>query len=208
MEPIWLTRAKRILALAQTGQAFSRDPYDVERFDELYDIAKEMLADLGNVPIHQLDGLFAPYQAAYATPSLDIRAAVVRDGRLLLVREAQDGKWSMPGGYADIGYSAAENAIKEVFEESGLTVSAKRLYAVTHKVKRDYPSDPRDFYKVYFLCEETGSDAPKTGLETLDVGFFGPDDLPELSPPRTNREDVLMALQAARTPDSLPVVFD
>lgn len=207
METIWLTRAKRIMALAQTGQAFSRDPYDVERFDELYEIAKAMLADLGNVPLAQLDGLFTPYQAAYATPSLDIRAAVVRDGRLLLVREAQDGKWSMPGGYADIGYSAAENAVKEVQEESGLTVTAERIYAVTHKVKRDYPADPRDFYKIYFMCWEASEIAPQTGLETLDVGFFAMDDLPELSPPRTSRDDVAMALEAARNPDG-PIIFD
>ena len=206
-EPIWLARAKRILALAQSGQHFTRDQYDRERYDELVDIATAMLADLGNVPLTRLDGLFPPHVGGYATPSLDIRCAVVRDGRVLLVQEAQDGKWAMPGGFADIGLSAAENAEKEVFEESGLKVRAARLYAVTHKQKHDYPPDARDFYKFYFLCLEDTHFAPVTGPETLDVGFFDPDAPPILSNVRTNLEDIRMAVQAARMPDA-PPYFD
>lgn len=195
-EDIWLARIKRLLALSETGQHFTKDPFDRERYDEIAEIAHAMLADLGGVPVSQIQGLFHDHQGGYATPSLDIRGAVFRDGRILLVRERSDGLWAMPGGFADIGSSPAENIEREVLEEAGLNVRAERLFAVRHKARHPYPQDPKDFYKLFFLCRQIDNADPTSGLETSDAGFFPSDDLPELSPSRIILQDILEAFKA------------
>nr|WP_170332659.1 NUDIX hydrolase [Ruegeria arenilitoris] len=207
MEDTWLTRAKRLLALAETGQHFTKDPFDRERFDEIAEMAQAMLADLGNVPISQITGLFPTHAGGYATPSIDIRGAVIRDGRILLVREHSDGNWAMPGGFADIGSSPAENIEREVLEEAGLQVRARQLYALRHKARHPYPPDTRDFYKLFFLCDEVGSDAPKPGAETSEAAFFAPDAIPELSLTRNIHADILAAFRAFAQ-DQSATLFD
>lgn len=206
-EDIWLARIKRLLALAETGQHFTKDPFDRERYDEIAEMARDMMADLGGVPVAQIQGLFHKHQGGYATPSLDIRGAIIRDDRILLVRERSDGRWAMPGGFADIGSSPAENIEREVLEEAGLEVRAERLFAVRHKARHPYPLDPKDFYKLFFLCKQIGDSDPTTGPETSDVGFFPQDDLPELSPSRIIIEDILEAFKA-NAADQDYTVFD
>jgi len=144
-----------------------------------------MLAQLGNVPLERISGLVPDFAQRYSTPMIDVRGAVIDGERILLVREATDGCWALPGGYADIGLSAAENIVKEIREEAGLTVTARALYSVTHKAKGLYRPDVRDFYKLYFLCERVDQLAPTAGFETTEVGFFALDDLPPLSRGRT-----------------------
>ncbi|MEL6427406.1 MAG: NUDIX hydrolase [Pseudomonadota bacterium] len=207
MEDRWLARAKRVHALATTGLSFSRDPFDIERFEELRGIAEAMLAELADAPVAQIAGLLAPGSIGYATPKVDVRGAVFLDGRILLVRERQDGLWSMPGGYADIGLSASENVVKEVAEEAGLAVSARRLYHLRHKAKGPGEPDMRDFYKLYFLCEAEGAQLPTPGHEVLDIGTFARDGLPPLSTGRVTVADVERAFAAAEGPD-VPTVFD
>ncbi|WP_298936988.1 NUDIX hydrolase [uncultured Ruegeria sp.] len=202
MEDTWLARAKRLLALAETGQHFTKDPFDRERYDEIAQMARAMLADLGRVPLSRIDGLISEHAGGYATPSIDIRGALIRDGRILLVRERSDGKWAMPGGFADIGSSPAENIEREVWEEAGLRVRARHLYALRHKALHPYPADARDFYKLFFLCDEVGANVPQTGTETSEVAFFAPDALPELSQTRNLQQDIEAALEAQR---SVPV---
>lgn len=207
MEDTWLARAKRLLALSETGQHFTKDPFDRERYDEIAAMARAMLADLGQVPLSRIDGLISDHAAGYATPSIDIRGAVIRDGRILLVRERSDGKWAMPGGFADIGSSPAENIEREVWEEAGLRVRAKQLYALRHKARHPYPADARDFYKLFFLCDEVGSEEPSAGVETSEVAFFGPDELPDLSLTRNLSSDIDAAFDTVRA-NSIKTHFD
>ncbi|WP_299082723.1 NUDIX hydrolase [uncultured Ruegeria sp.] len=202
MEDTWLARAKRLLALAETGQHFTKDPFDRERYDEIAQMARAMLADLGRVPLSRIDGLISEHAGGYATPSIDIRGALIKDGRILLVRERSDGKWAMPGGFADIGSSPAENIEREVWEEAGLRVRARHLYALRHKARHPYPADARDFYKLFFLCDEVGANVPQTGTETSEVAFFALDALPDLSLTRNLARDIEAALEAQR---SVPV---
>ena len=209
MEDSWLQRVKRLHALASTGLFFGDSEFDKERYQEIADIAEDMLSDLGQVPLRQLQGLFPDFAEGYATPKVDVRAAVLRESKVLMVREKTDGLWTLPGGYADVGYSAGENAAKEVREESGLKVEPGKLYAVFHKAKHEYTPDVRDFYKFYFLCHEIGEQAqePVAGMETLDAGFFSLDQLPPLSEGRSILRHIELAF-AHRDDPLRPADFD
>ncbi len=191
MESAWLTWAKRLQAIAATGLHYCEDAFDRERYEEIDQIAQSMIAELGALPIEQVKGLLAdPAMGGYATPKIDVRAAVISDGKVLLVRERGDGRWSLPGGMADVGRSATENVVKEVWEEAGLRVDVTDLYSVRHRAKYAYDPDIRDFYKLHFLCRQTDGASPKPGLETSAVAFFSPDDLPELSTERILASDI------------------
>jgi ADP-ribose pyrophosphatase YjhB (NUDIX family) len=190
MEDRWLTYAKRLQAIASTGLHFCRDEFDRERFQEIGGIANEMLAALGNVPLERISGLVSDFAKGYATPKVDVRGALIQDDRVLLVRERSDGRWTLPGGFADIGRSAAENVEKEVLEEAGLTVTARSLYSVRYKAKQPYEPDARDFYKMFFLCERSDATPPRAGAETSEARFFRDDRLPELSLGRVTPADI------------------
>lgn len=207
MENQWLSMAKRLHAIASTGINFGESPFDVERYEEIADIARQMLSDLGQQPIERINDLFPDFAKGYATPKVDVRGAVVRDNTILLVQEKLDGLWTLPGGYADVGLSAAENVEKEVREESCMEVIANRLIGVFHKAKHEYTQDPRDFYKFYFLCTEQFKQTPAIGPETLDVGFFKQENLPPLSEGRTIEKHIRLAFDCHRNPGQLPV-FD
>ncbi|MEE9923648.1 MAG: NUDIX hydrolase [Brucella anthropi] len=193
MENLWLSRAKRLQAIASTGLHFSKDEFDRERYEELAEIANAMLADLSNVPIARIRGLVSDFAKGYATPKVDVRGALIEDNKVLLVREKSDGRWTLPGGFADIGRSASENVVAEIHEEAGIKARATHLYSVRHKAKAAYKPDARDFYKLFFLCERSEEIAPKAGTETTEVGFFAPDDIPELSLGRVIERDILGA---------------
>jgi ADP-ribose pyrophosphatase YjhB (NUDIX family) len=190
LESQWLTRAKRLQAIASTGLSFTKDEFDRQRYWEVADIANSMLAELGNVPIDRIVGLVSDFAKGYATPKVDVRGAVIENGKVLLVREKSDGRWTLPGGFADIGRSAAENVVKEIHEEAGIIVSARSLYAVRHKAKRPYDPDARDFYKLFFLCARTDTARLSAGMETSAVGFFPQHGLPELSRGRVVESDI------------------
>ncbi|QNH76646.1 NUDIX hydrolase [Pseudomonas protegens] len=190
MESHWLTHAKRLQAIASTGLHFCQDVHDRERYQEIADIAHDMLAQLGNVPLERITDLVSDFAQRYSTPMVEVRGALIEDGKILLVREQHDGLWALPGGYADVGLSASENVIKEIHEEAGLEVSVRALYGVRHKAKGPYKADHRDFYKLYFLCERHGGPAPVAGSEATEAGFFAPDQLPPLSLGRTVERDI------------------
>ena len=197
MENEWLTWAKRLQALASTGLHFTRDEHDRERFAEVAGIADAMLAALGNVPIERIRGLVSDFAQGYATPKVDVRGALIEEGHILLVRERSDGRWTLPGGFADVGLSAARNVEKEILEEAGLAVSARRLYGLRHKAKQAYEPDARDFYKLFFLCERSDAAEPCGGAETSDARFFPPGALPELSLARVLESDIEAAFAFA-----------
>ncbi len=207
MSEHWLVMARRLQAIAATGLHFTDGAYDRERYEEINAIAKQMLSSVANEPVEKLEGLLHRADEGYATPRIDVRGALLDEGRVLLIREAADGLWTLPGGYAEVGLSAAENVVKEVWEEACVEVQATRLYAVRHKVKHAYKPDLRDFYKFFFLCEASGDQQPRAGLEALDVGFFAPDALPELSEGRTIEADIHAAVAFAAD-RSIPVLFD
>ncbi len=171
-----------------------------------------MLAKLSGGEPGQIKDLMTA-DVGYRTPKTDVRAVVLRAGQVLLVREREDGAWSLPGGWAwslpggwaDIGLSPRENVEKEVWEESGLRVRATRLLAVVDKKMHQHPPSPNYVYKLFFRCEETGGQLVQ-GLETLGVGFFGLDNLPPLSVDRNTEAQVRLAVQLAQQPG--PVYFD
>src|SRR5271157_4876065 len=149
-EPDWLAWARELQAIAQTGLAFSRDPYDRERYEALRTLAAKMFAARTDAPVDRIAQLFAG-ETGYATPKIDVRAAVfdARE-RLLLVRETSDGgRWTLPGGWADVNLTAAENAAKEAVEESGFRVEPRKLAAVWDRTRQGHPSSVFSSYKVF-----------------------------------------------------------
>jgi ADP-ribose pyrophosphatase YjhB (NUDIX family) len=207
VEPQWLTYGKRLQAIASTGLHFSRDQFDRERYEEVATIANEMLASLGDVRVERIEGLVSDFARGYATPKVDVRGALIEDDTILLVREKSDGLWTLPGGFADVGLSPAQNVEKEILEEAGLQVSARRLYGVRHKATAGYEADIRDFYKMFFLCDRSGREVARAGMETSDARFFACDSLPPLSRGRTIESDISLAFAFARDAQR-PAYFD
>lgn len=206
-EPEILTWIKRIQALGATGVHFAESEYDRERYVEMVSLSHRLLAVLGEVTVESIQTIFNDVGAGYATPKIDVRGAVIRDGKILLVKEKVDGLWTLPGGYADTGISAADNVVKEISEEAGLDVTADRLYAVLHKARHNYDVDARDFYKLFFLCSNPGQQSPRPGSETDGADFFAPDALPPLSTGRTIADNITDAFRYHDNP-SMALRFD
>ena len=179
-EPNWLLWARELQAIAQTGLTFSRDRYDIERYQRLRAIAVAMLAAGSGAPIERIRALFEQ-DLGYPTPKVDVRGAVFRDERILLVREISDGRWTLPGGWADVNQSAKECVEREIQEESGFQARALKLAAVwDYRRQGQVSSHPYSIYKFFFICELVGG-AASPSLETSAVEFFRLEQLPELS---------------------------
>ncbi len=201
----WLVWAREIQSLAQTGLAFSKNPYDRISFTRLSDIAAEILAEHSQLSLPLIRRSFS-LEPGYATPKVDVRAAVVRDGRILLVREKADGKWAMPGGWADVGDRPSETAEREAWEESGFRVRVTKLIGAFDANRGEKANMFFHAVKLVFLCDVLGGEATPS-LETLAVDFFDFDSLPPLSEFRTNRrhlDEILAHLGDA----SRPAAFD
>ncbi len=182
--PDWLKWAREIQALAQTGLTFAHSEYEILRNKRLLELAAEITSQYGNLsPDDLLDNFSA--QPGYATPKIDVRGAVIREGKLLLVQECTDKRWAMPGGWADVGESPAEMVVREVREESGFIVKPLKVIGVYDANRSGRPMQFYHAYKIIFLCELVGGRA-RSSNETLDVGFFPFDQLPPLSQNRTN----------------------
>ncbi|TYP68663.1 NUDIX hydrolase [Paenibacillus methanolicus] len=193
----WLEWAKQIQAISQTGLAYGKDIYDIERFEMLRDLSVEIMQTYTEAGEEKIRDLFAN-DTGYATPKVDVRGVVLNeDGAMLMVRELADGAWSLPGGWADIGLSPKEIAVKEVREESGFEVEAVRLLAVLDKKFHDHPPSPHHVYKMFILCRLTGG-AAQIGLETTQVGFFAQDALPPLSVERNTERQIQAMFELAR----------
>ncbi|MGQ0463878.1 MAG: NUDIX hydrolase N-terminal domain-containing protein [Sporichthyaceae bacterium] len=200
---VWLNWARKLDAMARIGSTFAQDPYEQRRYRELAEIAKEMFAELLARPDVELPDLYLPTEG-YVTPKVDVRAAVFDDaGRLLLVREVADGRWSLPGGWADVGDSPAGSAEREVREESGYTARLAHLVGVfdAHDAVTPFSA-----YKIVFSGTVVGGEAGGDH-ETDGVGFFAADDLPPLSHRRTP-DRVVAAAFAHHADPSLPALFE
>jgi ADP-ribose pyrophosphatase YjhB (NUDIX family) len=182
--PIWLEWAREIQALAQTGLAFSQNPYEKERNEKLMRLASEMIAGHSNLDENSIHENMLK-QSGYATPKIDVRGAIIRNNKILLVQEAMDGKWCMPGGWADVGDEPAASVIREVREESGFDVRLSKIIGVFDANRDGRPLELYHAFKIVFLGEITGGQA-KTSHETLAVDFFPLDDPPPLSMNRTH----------------------
>lgn len=182
--PFWLEIARELQALSQTGLAFCQNEFDKDRYNKLNSISVRILEHHNNAEIEDCEKIFLN-QPGYSTPKIDVRSAVVEDGKILLVKERQDGRWSMPGGWADVGDYPSEVAVRETKEESGYDVEPVKIVAVFDANRSGRPLEFFHAFKVIFLCKLTGGE-PKHDHEILDVGFFPLDDLPPLSENRTN----------------------
>ncbi len=202
----WLDWARRLEALAQTARHYARNEYERERAEKLLDLAAEIVAEHSTLPASEARTAFTA-QPGYVTPKVDVRGAVFRDGQVLLVREAIDGGWTFPGGWADVGEEPHLAAEREVFEESGLRVRAVQLVGV-YDANRIEDSLPLfHAYKLLFRCESLGGELA-TSSETTEVRFFDLDALPQpFSTYRTTTRHIEDALACHRDP-ARATVFD
>jgi len=203
--PRWLEWAREIQALSQTGLTFSENEYQTQRYTRLMAIAAEIVQDQAGLPKQPLLDLFSA-QPGYATPKVDVRGAAVQDGRILLVQERMDGRWAMPGGWADVGDVPSEAAEREAWEEAGFHVKARRVIGV-YDANRVGPLELFHAFKLVFLCDLIDGEA-RPSSETSEVAFFGPDEIPaHLSVNRTYMRHIEDAFRVFACPD-LPTVFD
>lgn len=182
MENEVLKIARRVQALAQAGLHYAENEFDRQRYEELRELSVRLAAAVSDAEVNKIRDLFA-FETGFQTPKVDIRAVVIKDGKILLARERCDGRFSIPGGFADINYSPGEVAVKEVFEETGLEVKTNRLLAVTDTDRHNFPPLEYHYYKIVILCDLLGGEM-KDSNETSDAGFFNFDNLPELSEKR------------------------
>lgn len=194
----WLEWAVELQSLAQAGLTYGKDVYDKERYQRIRDISAEMLAYKADIPYEKVKELFCN-ERGYQTPKLDPRAAIFKDGKMLLVRE-NNGKWSMPGGWVDVNVSVKENTIKEVKEESGLDVSADRIIAVQDRAKHNLPVYAYGVCKIFVLCTVLGGRFEEN-IETTESRYFGEDELPLLAEEKNTAEQIKMCFDACLDPN-------
>jgi ADP-ribose pyrophosphatase YjhB (NUDIX family) len=202
--PKWLAWAREIFSLSQSGLTYSGNPYDIERYKRLQEITAEIVESQSGIAKESVLDSFS-MQAGYITPKVDVRGAVIRDGKILLIQERADERWAMPGGWADLGNSPASVAEREVWEESGYRVKAEKVVAVIDG-NRIEPMEFYHAYKIIFLCKLLEGE-PRTSHETLAVEFFDPNHLPPLSFYRTN-EEMLREVFAHAADPNRPATFD
>ena len=221
--------ARRLAALAQTGLTYTKDPYEKERCEEMRQIAAEMMAasteqaEPAPSDVSKHRKTLCPSRLAtsnhwkkifenesgYATPKVDVRGAVFKDGKILLAKEQKDGCWSLPGGWADVNDAPSEAIVREVKEETGYPVKCTKLAAVLDRdLHLNSPSAAHPFhiYKLLFLCEIIGK---PDGLchDIIDAAFFDLNDLPPLSEHRTLPKHIELLHRHYQNPD-LPTQFD
>lgn len=189
--------AIELAAMAQNGLTYETgNRYDTARYRRMRSMSAEILSMLSDTSVEEFSRAIDA-ETGHATPKLDVRGALFDEqDRVLLVQEKRDGKWNLPGGWAD-ALDTPSNAIeREVAEEAGLRVRAARLAAIQDGSRHNGHTMPFHVYKLMFLVERLDNAEPTAGLdeETIDVAFFGIDDLPELSSKRTNEAQLQLML--------------
>jgi ADP-ribose pyrophosphatase YjhB (NUDIX family) len=203
--PRWLEWAREIQALAQTGYHYAENDFQRERNKRLLEIAAQIATGNSDIPYEPLSGLFKA-QVGYATPRVDVRGAVFQDAKLLMVREKSDGGWTLPGGWADVGNLPSQAAEREVWEEAGFHVRARKVIGV-YDANRISPMELFHAFKIVFLCDLIDG-SPTPSNETTEVAFFGLDEIPQvLSGERTRLRHIHDAFHALNDPHA-ETVFD
>lgn len=203
--PAWPTWAQKILAIAQSGLAYTTNPYEVERYKELQRLGHEILSAYSDQPVERVAD-FLSKDSGYATPKVDIRGIVFRDNKILLVQERSDGRWCPPGGWADVGESPSEMVVREVREESGFIVRPVKLIALYDKKCHPHPPSPFYIYKILLQCELIGGE-PAASIETAAAAFFAEDELPPLQMDRITADQIAECFRHLRDP-ARPTAFD
>lgn len=204
-QPQWLEWAQKLQAIAQIGLTYAKDDFDIERYEQIREIAAEIAAQHTDIDINIIRTLFS-HDKGYTTPKLDVRGVVFQNNQILLVKEAMDGLWTLPGGWADVGDTPAEAVVREIREEAGYETRAIKLLGCYDRQRHDHP--PYEFYayKLYFLCELTGEQI-EHGHETLAVDWFDEDGIPPLSTGRVTETFIKRMFEHYRHPD-WPTDFD
>ncbi|MCK6577018.1 MAG: NUDIX hydrolase [Anaerolineae bacterium] len=207
--PNWLNWAQRLESIAQTGLHYEPQPFDRDRYEMVRQIAAEMLAAADAGSVDMLTALLGEGRG-HATPKIDVRGVIVRGDRILLVQEMLDhGRWTLPGGWADVGESAGESVAREIYEETGYQARAVKLLALFDRNKHDHPPYVFHAYKAFFRCELLSDERTPDprNIETGDVGWFSADALPELSTARVTYAQIARFFEHLRRPD-LSTDFD
>ena len=203
---VWKKWAQELQFLSQCSLAYSKDKFDRERSERIREIACEMLSYKYDIPIEKVKLDFAG-EFGYQTPKVETRAAVIKDNKILLVKEQFDGKWALPGGYQDVNMSIKENAIKEASEEAGAVVNPVKIIAVLDYNRHHHVNFPFGMVKVFVLCEYV-SHSFVENTETLGAEFYSLDELPELSTTRTTKKQLEMCFDCYNNIENWETIFD
>lgn len=192
----WLAWIVELQSLAQAGLTYGKDVYDRERYTRIREISAEMAAHMTELPVETVKGLFC-CETGYQTPKIDTRAAIFRDGKILLVHE-NNGTWSLPGGWCDVNVSVGENTAKEVREEAGLDVIPEKVIAIQDRARHNLPQYAYGVCKIFVQCTVMGGKFEKNN-ETTEARYFPENALPELAEEKNSAEQIRMCFAAARS---------
>ena len=182
---------QRMIALTDTGLTFTKDPFDCERYEDLRGLLSEMLNQASDLDSEEVAEILKP-TSAYATPLMDVRAWIVEDGKICLVRGQGENDWALPGGFGEVGYSPTENILKEIEEETGFEAKVERLLAVFDTNRFQLQS--KQYAKFVFECKLLDGQFQEN-QEIADLQFFAIDQLPALSEKRITKEQIELLWQ-------------
>ncbi len=197
----WLEWAVELQFIAQAGLTYSENSFDLERFQQIRDIAAEIMAAKTGLDLETVKNVFCN-ETGFQTPKIDTRAAIFKDDRILLVHE-RNGTWALPGGWVDVNCTVRENTVKEVKEEAGLDVVAERIVAIHDRNLHNTPRYAYGVCKFYVLCRIIGGEFVPNA-ETIETAYFTADDLPPLALEKNSPEEIRLCFQAARDPNWIP----
>ncbi len=203
--PKWLEWSQKLQSLARAGITYSENKFDIERYHQINELAAEIISTYSEVELPVIKDIFDK-QTGYLTPKADARGVIFKDGKILLVKELSDGGWTLPGGWMDVDETPSEAVAREVREEAGYEVQAKKLLFIYDRRFHGHPAYMYHVYKLFFQCELIGGKAT-TSIETGGAVFFGRDELPELSVERTTLEEIERCFYHYDHPD-IPTEFD
>lgn len=201
---IWVKWAVELQFLAQCGLSYSENVFQKERFQRVREIAAEILAYKTDISTEKVKAMFCN-ESGYQTPKVSTRAAVFENGKILLVQE-NNGLWSMPGGWCDVDQSVGSNTVKEVLEETGMSVKTERLLAVVDRNRRNKPISPYGHIKFIVECTYI-SGSFVSNEETLACDFFDVSSLPPLDERKITKDEIEMCLKAHNNPNH-QTIFD
>lgn len=201
----WMDLAMRVQSIAQAGIAYGKNEYDLERYEELRDIAAQMVAINTDIPVEIVKMHFCN-EDGYQTPKVDTRAVIFQDGKILLVHE-KNGTWALPGGWCDVDQSIASNIEKETKEEAGLEVKADQVIAVQDWRKHNKCNLPYGVVKIFVQCNVIGGNFQEN-IETTESKYFTKEELPEnLAVEKVTKEQIRMCFEAYES-DSWKTLLD
>ncbi len=192
----WTSFIHSVQAIAQSGLAYAENPYEKERYEQLIDLASKMYSKLTKLDLSQIKKALQT-EEGYITPKICVRGLCLENDNILLVKETANDRWSLPGGWADVGLSAAENMQKEMKEETGFDCDIKRLLAFWDKEKHEHPPHWPHTYIACFLCEKISGEK-KLSHEISAIDFFPLDKLPTLCTHRVTKNQIQRLIEISK----------